>query len=690
MKYKDYVKESYSHLNNKTLLEQIDTQPLSESFVRIILLNSADEILQSSYQEEETIATVTEHMETIEGEVTQGNLSVNGKSSIRRTGSLTLVATEENYKIMNPQNKVSIKMRFALEKGVRNMFDDMIYYFPLGVFCATNASIQRSLSGYTISLSFKDKMVLLNGELGGSFPCGVDLHQETLVDGSLKKVAITTIIVKMIQTYSDVVLSGIKELTAAELEEYGMYINGAAASSNATSCWTADNIDFDYVTDTAISWIGSGYLYKLTGVKDGQAQIEFYMDAAAANEAQAAWEAGGDFTSISLNAYSYGSPVGYQRTLFVFPGELSANAGENIASILEKIRTTVATNHEFYFDVLGDFHFEKIKHNLFGEKDDEGEVIEYPVVYEFAQDSVLISAYNNAPNYAAIKNDFCIWGEQTLSSGVKRGIFYHLVYETPPTLRNVGVSVCAYKNTDADTGYKWRLSTEEGSFIVIPQHYMEELYLRALEKSGNSPYYAELHSFLGNLVDLNANDATRLAQWQALEQGGRKEVSYWLELINLLDENDNYQIQNLDTSIIGRRNLSKSETSINCLTIPQVENIYISTGDTVPEDPSIVVVQVKENLKKALILGRVNYSAEEYLRGLLHNHISYCETISVTSLPIYHLEPNCCIEVNDEETSISGKYILNSYSIPLDISGMMSLSCSRALEMLTVEEEEIQ
>lgn len=667
--YKELVKNFYSHLNDDNLLLRLDSQILTEQTVRIILLDSADNII---YENGEA--------QTIEGEVTQGSVSVNGKSSIRRTGSLTLVATDENCKILNPENKISIKTRFALEVGITDMITGRVYYFPLGVFCATGASIQRNLSGYTISLSFKDKMVLLNGELGGSFPAAVDLHQETLPDGTVQKVAIVTTVIQMIRDYSDVVLSNVIMKNAAD---EGVQVSGLADTTFATTYLTADNIEFDAVVESEVSWIGKGYVYKLSGEKDGKRQIELFTDLDKAVTAQAAW------VNPTLTAHGYGAPIGYQKTLFTFPGELTANSGDNVASILEKIKNTVATNHEFYFDVLGDFHFEKMKHNLFGEKDEAGNKKEYVPIYTFDQDSPLISSYQNNPNYAALKNDFVIWGERTTASGVTQAIMYHQVFDAPPAL-TAKVKVVAYKDNELSTGHKWRIDKASGTEVTA-QHYMEQLYLEGLSNSEGPAraYFAELHGFIGNLVDLTADDETRKEQWDALEAGGKTETNYWLEFVDVSTSNIP-GIRNLDVDVIGRRTLPKNEKAVNCIAETPVDNIYISRNGEGPADETIIVLQVDDKIGSALVLGAVQYSAEEYLRGILHNHISYCETISVTSLPIYHLEPNCCIKVEDEETSISGKYILNSYSIPLDISGTMSLSCSRALEMLTAEEEETQ
>ena len=68
------------------------------------------------------------------------------------------------------------------------------------------------------------------------------------------------------------------------------------------------------------------------------------------------------------------------------------------------------------------------------------------------------------------------------------------------------------------------------------------------------------------------------------------------------------------------------------------------------------------------------------VRELLYQSTSYNECITVTSIPIYYLDVNTRITVNDEKSGIFGDYMINSISLPLDINGMMSMSCTRALE----------
>ena len=70
---------------------------------------------------------------------------------------------------------------------------------------------------------------------------------------------------------------------------------------------------------------------------------------------------------------------------------------------------------------------------------------------------------------------------------------------------------------------------------------------------------------------------------------------------------------------------------------------------------------------------------KDELDNLLYNY-SYCtETISMTTLPIYYLQPNTRIFVRDDNSGICGEYIVSSFTIPLTYNGSMSISATKAI-----------
>jgi hypothetical protein len=54
----------------------------------------------------------------IQGIITGGTINVNGSSSIRRTGSLQMIATADNKNITNVDNLISINKKIKVEIGL--------------------------------------------------------------------------------------------------------------------------------------------------------------------------------------------------------------------------------------------------------------------------------------------------------------------------------------------------------------------------------------------------------------------------------------------------------------------------------------------------------------------------------------------------------------------------------------------
>ena len=56
--------------------------------------------------------------------------------------------------------------------------------------------------------------------------------------------------------------------------------------------------------------------------------------------------------------------------------------------------------------------------------------------------------------------------------------------------------------------------------------------------------------------------------------------------------------------------------------------------------------------------------------------------ISFSSIPIYHLEPGSRITLQDKQNGIEGDYIIQSISLPLDVSSTMSINAYKALQKI--------
>ena len=75
-------------------------------------------------------------------------------------------------------------------------------------------------------------------------------------------------------------------------------------------------------------------------------------------------------------------------------------------------------------------------------------------------------------------------------------------------------------------------------------------------------------------------------------------------------------------------------------------------------------------------------SAYDEIKRELYQYTTFNEQVSLTTIPIYYLEPNTRITIRDSVTGIYGDFMIKSISMPLDINGTMSISCTKALERI--------
>jgi hypothetical protein len=70
------------------------------------------------------------------------------------------------------------------------------------------------------------------------------------------------------------------------------------------------------------------------------------------------------------------------------------------------------------------------------------------------------------------------------------------------------------------------------------------------------------------------------------------------------------------------------------------------------------MVRFSEATKNLFVKSNNFLSAKEQIDTLLYNY-GYCtESINITTIPVYYLEPNTRIRVYDEKANINGEYII--------------------------------
>lgn len=675
------------YLRDKNFLKTIDRISLKEEFAKITILN---------WQERP--------IEEIQGKVSSGTLNINGNSSLRRTCNLTILIDENNSNITSVKNSLSINKKIKLDIGIKNNTSQYseydIIWFPLGTYVISSVSITNTNSQITsASLQLKDKMCLLNGECGGLLPASVTFSSYDTLDANgayqIEQPTIYTIIKYVVN-----------------------YFGGEQLPKILIS-------DVDERVRKVMKWTGSNPLYitqytsTTSGVQYGATTDKEQVDKALA--------AG---TIDSYTEYKSGQDVGYIYTDFIYPGELIGDAGNSVCDILDKIKSALG-NYEYFYDLDGNFIFQEIKNYLntsksttdlndMGQNDYLIDITKGKSVYTF-DDSFLISSYSNAPQYSMIKNDYIVWGmREDATTGATYPIRYHLAIDTKPQTGNTykvffyddpddgirkakrpiqfstrdgfptqGAEDTFYLALDTNIVYKW--DTEQNSYVmfitqtkdITTTDWRTELYLSGAQAEGFSldtnNYYTELNNEWPKMYDIENGEF-----YEGYEKDPAS-LDYFLDFID-----SSAAIGELSIPNIGKRSKIVVDEDINCIFEREIPNLVMIDAS---QDSAIVTEQREEAQRKGqdyiqvtgaiynlLATGGTQNSAFERVKELIYQYTSYNESITLQCLPIYYLDVNQRITVNDSKSNIYGDYMINSISIPLNISSMMTISAARALE----------
>ena len=405
-------------------------------------------------------------VERIEGIVTAGSITLDGGSAIRRVCQLTLTTGKLNINNIYWSLTTRIKIEIGIENNViaydnngnqknyQEIYPDIIW-FPQGVYILTDFKTQAQVNNYTITLQGKDKMCLLNGDIGGIFNAETQLDKERVEqeDGTWidEKRSIAYIIREMIHYYAQ---ESFHNIIIKDIDTLSLQI----LYNNATTLYYVENVATGKITDifcaddiSATKHHEEYWYYEYPTIRvDFNNLLEDFTFYTPVDEDNVGLIKNYVTYLVDKNSNKYrvqkinkGEDLGYQLIETYYPDELIAGIGETVVSILDKIIKTFG-NYEYFYNLDGQFVFQakqvyiNTKWNdmvtLYKETDDTWippEQVSTQVKYHF-EGSKIVSAYQNSPNIGNIKNDFTVWGKKKLNSGIEVPIHMRYAIDVKP------------------------------------------------------------------------------------------------------------------------------------------------------------------------------------------------------------------------------------------------------------------
>ena len=543
-------------------------------------------------------------------------------------------------------------------------------------------------------------MCKLNGEVGGIIDSAAeDLDKITEEDGTKTSLPIKEIIRNLVyefgeEPYHNIVINDLQE-DAVELLEYRYNVPMFLYKSQENKSDLIDNIiiggEKECKEDSDIFTLND-LTVQLTPLGDDPKEYKITFDD---NEA----------TKYAVSRVDYGMTAGLQLSKLIYGegdnGALTANIGEPLTSLLDKIVNFLGGNYEYFYNLDGQFVFqlkESFTKTMWGNKD----YIEDREIYDFNQGAYIISL-SNTPDIANLKNDFSIWGNNSESLAIH---YRYTIDQKPFAYKSIRKGkVYAVSNEMAqkyylnDSNYiicDWREIIYQMADDYFKCHTKEDFtrkikefnpILFPLGKTKYEQYYRDMQGFWR---DLYIDPSREVDSWSEEEKNKyytNGDYKFWNKdvyenphkLKFFIDFLESGSIQNFGVRKLGRKPYVKEEKNVKAIDYKQIPNIlYLEPGQET-NMTGYKKVQM-QHIDQIFSKVRRGTSAKEAIEQCLYKY-AYCnEAVNITCSPIFDLKPNSSILLSDKEAQVNGEYIVDKINLSLNYNGNMTITAIKAAE----------
>lgn len=169
--------------------------------------------------------------------------------------------------------------------------------------------------------------------------------------------------------------------------------------------------------------------------------------------------------------------------------------------------------------------------------------------------------------------------------------------------------------------------------------------------------------------------------WNQAVTSSPETLNFWFDMMdNGSDLANHYGIQT-----IGDRAKSVNDNSIKGIYFREVPTVIFTPNIQTQERKSGYVYMqtgTEQSHDELFVVSSQGKCAQDVLDEYLFKHTYCTEAVSLTALPVYHLEPNTRIYIRDNNSKIDGEYIVSRITLPLAYNGTMTISAIKAVERI--------
>lgn len=180
-------------------------------------------------------------------------------------------------------------------------------------------------------------------------------------------------------------------------------------------------------------------------------------------------------------------------------------------------------------------------------------------------------------------------------------------------------------------------------------------------------------------ADDNFTDNPELVYWNKNLVYAPDLMNFWIDFLDTTGELSKYSVKAL-----GVRAKAINEDDVNSIYYRETPDVIFFNGleeyneysdNNITGYTYVIMPNRVENMFKISSQGK---SAKDVIDEQMYSCTYGQETISLTAIPIYYLEPNQLISVHDKESNINGEYLVNRISLPFEYNGLMTIEAAKA------------
>lgn len=174
-------------------------------------------------------------------------------------------------------------------------------------------------------------------------------------------------------------------------------------------------------------------------------------------------------------------------------------------------------------------------------------------------------------------------------------------------------------------------------------------------------------TYYSRVSDYYIDEDSQYNNWNKKVVESPESLNFWFDFI---DPESVSTMRPFEVQKIGSRPIVKQEKGVKAIYYPEVSDLYFGE-----------IFQLPKAMEKYFTISTRGQSAFDTINNYLYNHTYITESVTINSIPIYGLEPNTKILINDSEHGVEGEYIVDKLTIPLNYNGMMTINATKAPEI---------